>query len=209
MPWPQPGSDLAFLVNADAFRQPARDPVAGRIERDRVGHFMPQHRLPVRPSEPPARAGHRDERAETDPEKRLSARQTERADREILLLRQHFHHHRLREGNLVFVRERPLGAHGEFQRTVTEHRHVFGRHAQPHAVLFTNGVAFQLVAQGDEIEGRDIVGIGVVGEARRFPSLLRAGRSGVDWNPVPAGSTRSRGSSSLAWRRNWIASANR
>src|SRR5262245_58410382 len=98
------GPRVVLLEDAQAFGKPARDQVIGNLQRDDVRVLVPERAPPVELSV--ARRGRilRDDLAEADPQ-RAEPRQAERANGEVIVVREDFDCDRGARREFVFRRE--------------------------------------------------------------------------------------------------------
>ena len=125
------GARLFLLVDGDAFGEPARDPLVRHLQRDDVRELVPHRRFPL---ELAARPGigrvHDDDAAETDAQRADHARQAERADGEVVLLRKDLDQDRPARRELVARRERAERLVRERHRILAQDRRLV--RVEPH-----------------------------------------------------------------------------
>ena len=164
---------LLFLVNRDAFTEPARHLVARQPQRDDVTKLVPEHRFPVcRVRRLRGRAVRGDDVSEANAEKTGIVRQAEGAHGKILLFGKNLNGGWPVEVQSVLFRQTIPGALQQVQHTVAVNRR-FGP-AHPHdEVPVRNGLkGREGFAQCDQIVGRHIVTVPLMHLIRKLPTFI-------------------------------------
>ena len=129
-PHPPGSARLPFLIDRDAFAQPARHFVLRHLQRHHVTKFMPQHRLPIRrPATVGCRAVGGNHPAKAHAQESRNIRHAERPHREILGVCENLYIGRIRELNFIFCRERLLRLSQQIKDPRTVNRCLILRHA--------------------------------------------------------------------------------
>ena len=127
------GIMLRLFVDGNPFTEPPRHPVGGQAQRYDVAELVPQHRLPVE-----GRGGSRtvgcDDLAEADAEKTLHRGHAERANREILLIREQLHRDRAVRLESVLLAELRSGLLEQLDDLVAVDRRLARVHLDEQAV---------------------------------------------------------------------------
>ena len=164
---------LQFLVNRDAFTQPARHLVGGALQRDHVTEFMPQHGFPVdRMRLGRRRAIGSHHATETDAEVTWVLRHAKRANAEILLVGKNLHQRRRHRFEAIFGGQFGLGAVEQIEHPRAVKRGLVGCHPDGEAGIGEGGKARHGVTQGHQVKRGDVIAIFVMNR-RRLPPALR------------------------------------
>ena len=164
---------LPLLIDAEPFAQPARHLVFGQRERDDMREFVPQHRLPIcRRAGVRRRAVRRDDAAKAHAEIAHAARQSERADREILLVGENLHHRFLTRGQAILFCQSGVRALQKREHLRAVSLRLARLHADLEMLALQHGEMRDGVAQRGEIERHHVVRVRLLHLVRELPSFL-------------------------------------
>ena len=136
----------AFLEHRGSLAEPAWQPVVRHLQRDDVRHLVPQRRAPVEfTRRPRLRRVHRHDAAEARAQRAEHAGQAQRADREVVVAREHFDQQRPLRRELPALAERGERLSRQLRHVFPHHRRLFSGHPNHH------------VAGGDRLEGVELV----------------------------------------------------
>ena len=171
------GIGLEFLIDRDAFAQPAGHLVARELQRDHVTEFVPEHGLPIgRVARLGEGAVGGDDAAETHSEVTWIAGHTESAHAEVLGLWENLHDRRRAQLQAVLGAQVGFGALQQGQHTLAvNHRFICG-HADDKVAVGQRGELRHVLLESNQVKGGHVVGVGgvhLVGELPPFVLLAK------------------------------------